>query len=589
MTTPPFIAPFSSPLPFADARTNAIQSRGNDNVLATAFNNLGFASVKQFGAKGDGVTDDTVALQAAFNAVPTAATGANVYTTRGMTIRIPAGVYLVSSTLTLQRGTQLVGDGAEATIIEYTATTGDVLYYQRPNSAMSTEPPILIKGIRVAVKSGVTHTSGAGVHIDSADPSGTGKAGKIILEDVQSILTFEGFRIRNMIGGDIRACRATSCGSSGFIFRGFCTLLTVQDCWPADCGGHGWDISGWAYCSAMACGADSNAGFGWFVAQQVGDGSMYANSFESIGSEGSTTGLFSFANLNNTKVHCFGIASTGTPTVDGLVIDGATCFGLVVTPWIATSASATGYPFKVLNPSTVNNITLMGGFVGTFASGANQFTGMENVTTINAQSHGRSSLGGQVTTTDFQGSAPVNSVNRTGTTGVAGELAADFRAIATDSQGSAIARLSADNGTSFARLHHNSAVNGPFTFGADGDAILEATLSGAGAGLAAAGTIGLKVVSPSAGVTALRGINTANGPLGTFTASAAATTTVNNSSVTASSQIFLFPTNAAAGTLMGAATAFYVSAKVAGTSFTVSTANGGAAAGTETFAYLMLN
>jgi hypothetical protein len=47
-------------------------------------------SVKDFGALGDGVTDDTAAIQAAFNAVPQYG---NVY--------FPAGVYIISATLTV--------------------------------------------------------------------------------------------------------------------------------------------------------------------------------------------------------------------------------------------------------------------------------------------------------------------------------------------------------------------------------------------------------------------------------------------------------------------------------------------------------
>jgi hypothetical protein len=49
-------------------------------------------SVKDFGAKGDGVTDDTAAIQAAINAAMTG-TGANVY--------FPNGTYQVSSTLNI--------------------------------------------------------------------------------------------------------------------------------------------------------------------------------------------------------------------------------------------------------------------------------------------------------------------------------------------------------------------------------------------------------------------------------------------------------------------------------------------------------
>ena len=72
---------------------------------------------------------------------------------------------------------------------------------------------------------------------------------------------------------------------------------------------------------------------------------------------------------------------------------------------------------------------------------------------------------------------------------------------------------------------------------------------------------------------------------GTFTMPAAATLTITQPAVQSLSTITLVPTNASAGTLMGSAKALYISAKVAGTSFTVATANATNAAGTETFSY----
>lgn len=76
---------------------------------------------------------------------------------------------------------------------------------------------------------------------------------------------------------------------------------------------------------------------------------------------------------------------------------------------------------------------------------------------------------------------------------------------------------------------------------------------------------------------------------GTFTCANAATTTVTQILTKANSLIFIMPTNAAAGTLMAGATSLYLSARTADTSFAVTTANAGAAAGTETFLYLCLN
>lgn len=74
---------------------------------------------------------------------------------------------------------------------------------------------------------------------------------------------------------------------------------------------------------------------------------------------------------------------------------------------------------------------------------------------------------------------------------------------------------------------------------------------------------------------------------GTFTMAAAASKSVTDANVTTTSIILLMPTNAAAGTLQGSAKSLYVTP--ASGSFTVTTASAAAAAGTETFSYVVLN
>lgn len=74
---------------------------------------------------------------------------------------------------------------------------------------------------------------------------------------------------------------------------------------------------------------------------------------------------------------------------------------------------------------------------------------------------------------------------------------------------------------------------------------------------------------------------------GSFTLAAAASTVVADASVTTGSIIGLMPTNAAAGTLQGSNKHLYITP--AAGSFTVSTAAGTAAAGTETFRYSVEN
>ena len=88
----------------------------------------GAVNVKWFGAKGDGVTDDTAAIQAALDALP--ALGGVVY--------FPGeGPYTCASGVTTDKNLILRGDGKQTTILKYTGnatfieqTSGDVLAFE---------------------------------------------------------------------------------------------------------------------------------------------------------------------------------------------------------------------------------------------------------------------------------------------------------------------------------------------------------------------------------------------------------------------------------------------------------------------------
>jgi len=67
-------------------------------------------SVKDYGAMGDGVTDDTAAIQRAIN---------DRWATQDFScIRFPAGVYLVSNTIYVLPNVSLIGEGSQATILK---------------------------------------------------------------------------------------------------------------------------------------------------------------------------------------------------------------------------------------------------------------------------------------------------------------------------------------------------------------------------------------------------------------------------------------------------------------------------------------
>lgn len=71
-------------------------------------------SVRDFGAMGDGIADDTVAINAAINAMPAA--GGRLY--------FPAGVYRIGGTVTLSKPGVYYGDG-QATVIRSASASAD--------------------------------------------------------------------------------------------------------------------------------------------------------------------------------------------------------------------------------------------------------------------------------------------------------------------------------------------------------------------------------------------------------------------------------------------------------------------------------
>lgn len=84
-------------------------------------------SVRDFGAVGDGVTDDTTAIQRALNQIYPSA----YYSTLGVRrkIHVPAGTYILTANITVPPYTSLYGDGIESTVIKQ---TGNVLVTANP-------------------------------------------------------------------------------------------------------------------------------------------------------------------------------------------------------------------------------------------------------------------------------------------------------------------------------------------------------------------------------------------------------------------------------------------------------------------------
>jgi hypothetical protein len=96
---------------------------------------LPYANVKLYGAKGDGVTDDTAAIQAAVNASDG--------------VFFPTGTYLVSSAINLKTNSNVFGEGASSVIL-YTGTAASQgALYVNSGSATAFVDNVTIRDLKV--------------------------------------------------------------------------------------------------------------------------------------------------------------------------------------------------------------------------------------------------------------------------------------------------------------------------------------------------------------------------------------------------------------------------------------------------------
>ena len=85
----------------------------------------GIINVKDYGATGDGATNDAVAIQAAINAA-----GAAGVSGRGVDLWFPPGVYAIGTTLACAfNNVMFRGGGWQSTVLYATFTTGDILQF----------------------------------------------------------------------------------------------------------------------------------------------------------------------------------------------------------------------------------------------------------------------------------------------------------------------------------------------------------------------------------------------------------------------------------------------------------------------------
>lgn len=134
-----------------------IAAQANANKNKDVFGSILY-NVKAYGAKGDGVTDDTAAIQAAIVAIPdNEAYGGDGGKTGGI-LYFPLGNYLISSPLLVNKlGVVIMGVGIESSVISLKAGfTGD--------SAIRFDHPGLYAEVGVGVENISVYMNGINTH-----------------------------------------------------------------------------------------------------------------------------------------------------------------------------------------------------------------------------------------------------------------------------------------------------------------------------------------------------------------------------------------------------------------------------------------
>jgi polygalacturonase len=117
-----------------------------------------------WGALGDGVTDDTTAIQNAINAAEAAGYGI---------IFFPAGTYVVTSLTVESSGIMLMGAGVDVTVLETSSATADIITL---GDGSTTYNNITVKDM--TIDTSVTRTAGAAIELN--------KINRVILDNIKT-------------------------------------------------------------------------------------------------------------------------------------------------------------------------------------------------------------------------------------------------------------------------------------------------------------------------------------------------------------------------------------------------------------------
>jgi hypothetical protein len=327
----------------------------------------------QYGAKGDGSTDDTAAIQAAV----TACAGAGV-------VYFPPGTYKLSSALTVGTGVTLCGAGQTATTLHQSSTTANAITIGGTTVANVQIRDLTITGPSSGSGVGISASANAGANpvvqlvIRNVTVSNMGSHGISLLVPIVS--TFDNV-VSNFNGG--RGWYVTGVPSTGIPG----TSLSFTACYANTNALDGWYLQTLTYCSLNGCASDTN-GTGYVLAgcqgvvlngcgaeSTVAKNSLTGNSFtitsDSSSNPSSGVTLNGCYTLVNNAIAFWVTGSSVNITLIGLRENSpggsatssiTTATGTVTTliGYQVTTATSLGGTYNVLNDGTTGQFSAAG-------------------------------------------------------------------------------------------------------------------------------------------------------------------------------------------------------------------------------------
>lgn len=242
------VTEFFNNLDINDAIDNKIESMYADDKFAKYFN-VGVHNVKNYGAKGDGVSDDSVAI---VNAIASAKNGDVVF--------FPAGVYNIRSEITISKSCQIVGASAfnsDSFPNIADKQNGTIINAINGSNGFRVLGACGVTFKNLYIKNGLQNQAGYGIKLDAAFEDVIGVVCGIRVENVFIEYFRYGIRATASIFKSIFTNVIADECEYGFMFDKSGTSLTLINCWATWCTGSGYIIDRCYYSTFLNCACDN--------------------------------------------------------------------------------------------------------------------------------------------------------------------------------------------------------------------------------------------------------------------------------------------------------------------------------------------